>query len=218
MGEIWDAKLRIGGVPVFYIPYMTVPVSEKRKTGFLFPSFSSSTTNGIEIATPFYWNIAPEYDLIFTPHYMSSRGLFTKTEFRYLLGDPGDRQTPTGQFNLEYLGSDNMLDGSPNRYMYHWEHSDALDENWRVLANYTDVSDNNYFNDLKSDVNRATDNQLSRVGEIAYFTDNWDFSARVQDIKVLGKEERPYQVMPQLNFNYRTPGCGKAWISASPPR
>lgn len=205
-GEIWDAKLRIGGVPVFYIPYMTVPVSEKRKTGFLFPSFSSSTTNGIEIATPFYWNIAPEYDLTFTPHYMSSRGLFTKTEFRYLLGDPGDRQTPTGQFNLEYLGSDNMLDGSPNRYMYHWEHSDALDENWRVLANYTDVSDNNYFNDLKSDVNRATDNQLSRVGEIAYFTDNWDFSARVQDIKVLGKEERPYQVMPQLNFNYRTPG------------
>ncbi len=185
---------------------MTVPVSEKRKTGFLFPSFSSSTTNGIEIATPFYWNIAPEYDLTFTPHYMSSRGLFTKTEFRYLLGDPGDRQTPTGQFNLEYLGSDNMLDGSPNRYMYHWEHSDALDENWRVLANYTDVSDNNYFNDLKSDVNRATDNQLSRVGEIAYFTDNWDFSARVQDIKVLGKEERPYQVMPQLNFNYRTPG------------
>lgn len=152
-------------MPVFYIPYMTVPVSEKRKTGFLFPSFSSSTTNGIEIATPFYWNIAPEYDLTFTPHYMSSRGLFTKTEFRYLLGDPGDRQTPTGQFNLEYLGSDNMLDGSPNRYMYHWEHSDALDENWRVLANYTDVSDNNYFNDLKSDVNRATDNQLSRVAK-----------------------------------------------------
>ncbi len=38
-GELWDAKLRIGDVPVFYIPYMTIPVSDKRKSGFLFPLF-----------------------------------------------------------------------------------------------------------------------------------------------------------------------------------
>ena len=79
-GEIWNAKLRIGGIPMLYIPYMTVPVSEKRKSGFLFPSFSTSTTNGVEVSTPYYWNIAPEYDLTFTPDYMSSRGLYTKTE------------------------------------------------------------------------------------------------------------------------------------------
>ncbi|MGL4639567.1 MAG: LPS-assembly protein LptD, partial [Shewanella sp.] len=57
-GEIWDARLKIRGVPVFYIPYMTIPVSDKRKTGFLYPSFSSSTTNGAEISVPYYWNIA----------------------------------------------------------------------------------------------------------------------------------------------------------------
>ncbi|MBE7213718.1 LPS assembly protein LptD [Shewanella benthica] len=199
-GELWNAKLKIAGVPVLYIPYMTIPVSDKRKSGFLFPTFSTSTTNGVEVATPYYWNIAPEYDLTFTPHYMSARGLFLKTDFRYLAGD-----SQQGQINVEYLGNDNMLSNNADRYLYHWQHKGAINENWRVLANFTQVSDNNYFNDMNSDIQSATDNQLSRVGEISYFERNWDFSARVQDIKVLGEDEIPYQVMPQLNFNYRAP-------------
>ncbi|MGL5905422.1 MAG: LPS assembly protein LptD [Shewanella sp.] len=198
-GEIWDARLKIRGVPVFYIPYMTIPVSDKRKTGFLYPSFSSSTTNGAEISVPYYWNIAPEYDLTYTPSYMTNRGLFSKTEFRYLSG-----ASQKGQVNFEYLNNDLMLDGNEDRYLYHWQHQGAIDKNWRVLANFTEVSDNNYFNDLKSDINRATDNQLSRIGEISYFERHWDLSTRVQDIKVLGEDEKPYQVMPQVNFNYRT--------------
>ncbi|MCG9695819.1 LPS assembly protein LptD [Shewanella sp. Isolate11] len=199
-GELWNAKLRVADIPVFYLPYMTIPVSEKRKTGFLFPMFSTSTTNGVEVATPYYWNIAPEYDLTFTPHYMSERGLFLKNEFRYLAGD--DQH---GQLNAEYLANDDLMPNHDDRYLYHWQHQGKLDKNWRVLANYTDVSDNNYFNDLKSDVLRATDNQISRVGEIAYFERNWDITARVQDIKVLGEDESPYQVMPQVGFNYRSP-------------
>ena len=199
-GELWNAKLKIAGVPVLYIPYMTIPVSDKRKSGFLFPTFSTSTTNGVEVATPYYWNIAPEYDLTFTPHYMSARGLFLKTDFRYLAGD-----SQQGQINVEYLGNDNMLSNNADRYLFHWQHKGASNENWRVLANFTQVSDNNYFNDMNSDIQSATDNQLSRIGEISYFERNWDFSARVQDIKVLGEDEIPYQVMPQLNFNYRAP-------------
>lgn len=198
-GEIWNAKLRIGDVPVFYMPYMTVPVSDKRKTGFLFPSFSTSTTNGVEIATPWYWNIAPEYDLTLTPHYMSARGLYLQSEFRYLAGD-----AQAGRLNLEYLGSDRMLENNSDRYLYHWEHQGAIDKHWRVNAAFTDVSDNNYFNDLDSAVARATDNQISRIGEMSYFENDWNVSARVQDIKVLGEDEVPYQVMPQLAFNYRS--------------
>jgi LPS-assembly protein len=198
-GEIWNAKLRIANIPVLYIPYMTVPVSDKRKTGFLFPSFSTSTTNGVEVSTPYYLNIAPEFDLTFTPDFMSSRGLYTKTEFRYLAGEQQN-----GQFNVEYLGSDSKLTSNADRYLYHWSHQGAVNKNWRVRSDYTDVSDNNYFNDLNSDVNQSTDNQLSRIGEASYFERNWDFNMRVQDIKVLGEDEKPYQVMPQLNFNYRS--------------
>lgn len=197
-GEIWNAKLRVADIPVFYIPYMTVPVSNKRKSGFLYPSFSTSTTNGFEVSAPYYWNIAPEYDLTYTSNYMSKRGLFTKSEFRYLAGE-----AQNGRLNVEHLKNDQMINSNPSRYLYNWQHQGAIDKNWRVLANFTEVSDNNYFNDLKSDVNRATDNQLSRIGEVSYFQRDWDISTRVQDIEVLGEDQKPFQVMPQVNFNYR---------------
>ncbi|WP_095500071.1 LPS assembly protein LptD [Paraferrimonas haliotis] len=202
-GKIWGAKLRLFDVPVFYMPYMTIPVSEQRKSGFLFPKFSTSTTNGVEAAVPYYWNIAPSYDATITPHIMSARGLFMKGEFRYLAGD-----SQSGQVNLEYLGDDKKLANSPDRYLYHFEHQGRITEEWRVLANYTDVSDNNYFNDLDSAVSRATDNQLIRVGEVSYFQPNWNFAAKVQDIKVLGEDEIPYQVMPQLTYQYAMPNLG----------
>ena len=199
-GELWDTKFKIGGVSVFYIPYMSVPISTKRKSGFLFPEFGNSSNNGIEVSTPYYWNISPEYDLTITPNYMTSRGLFLKTDFRYLAG--GSQQ---GGINLEYLNDNDMQTGSPERYLYHWEHKGSINQNWRVMADFTDVSDNNYFNDLNSDVLQSTDNQISRIGEISYLEQNWDFSTRVQDIKVLGEDKKSYQVMPQIDANYRSP-------------
>ncbi|WP_163932113.1 LPS assembly protein LptD [Paraferrimonas sp. SM1919] len=197
-GAIKGAKLELYGVPIFYMPYMTVPISNKRKSGFLFPKFGTSTTKGVELGLPYYWNISPQYDATITPHYMSNRGLHLKTEFRYLAGE-----AQLGQFNIEYLDADQKLLGKPERYLYHWQHAGKINDNWRIHANYTDISDNNYFNDLRSDVNRSTSNQLYRVGEVDYFQENWNFSAKVQDIKVLGVTESPYQVLPQLNFNYR---------------
>ncbi|WP_133405834.1 LPS assembly protein LptD [Parashewanella tropica] len=203
-GEVWGAKLKIGDVPIMYVPYMTIPVSDKRKSGLLFPKFSTSTVNGVELALPIYWNISPEYDLTFTPDYMSNRGLLSKLEFRYLM--PGQQNNnQNGQLNVEYLPSDDYLPGNPNRYLYHWEHQGRINENLRVLTNFTDVSDNNYLNDFNSDVQQATDNQLVRVGELNYLSKDWDLGLKVQDIKVLGLSEKPYQVMPQVSFDYRFP-------------
>lgn len=199
-GEIWGAKLRVLDVPILYIPYLTVPVSDKRKTGLLFPSFSTSTDNGAEIVMPWYWNIAPEYDLTLTPHYMSKRGLFLKSQFRYLGGE-----TQQGQIDVEYINSDKEQPNRPKRYLYHWQHKGKLYDNWRVSANFTQVSDDTYLYDLPSDVLGPT-NQLSRVGEISYFQQNWNTSIRVQNIEVLGNVgNAPYQVMPEIKFNYYMP-------------
>ncbi len=199
-GEIYGARFKVAGVPVLYVPYMTIPVSDKRKSGLLFPKFSTSTINGVKIAAPIYWNIAPNFDLTYTPDYMSNRGLFNKLEFRYLTD-----YKQKGQLNFEYLPTDDAIPGSPDRYLYHWDHQGKLNENWRVLADFTDVSDNNFFTDLDSDIRQNNDNQLFRVGEVNYLSDDWDFGLKVQDIKVLGLAEKPFQVMPQLTASYRAP-------------
>ena len=86
-----------------YIPYFTFPVNNQRKTGFLYPSISSSSKNGASIATPFYWNIAPNYDMTISPRLMTRRGLQLNTEFRYLT------EKSEGMAYVEYLPSDFLV-------------------------------------------------------------------------------------------------------------
>ena len=56
--------MRVKEIPVFYTPALGFPLDDRRLTGFLFPSYSVGSTSGTEIVTPFYWNLAPNYDLL----------------------------------------------------------------------------------------------------------------------------------------------------------
>ena len=196
---IHQATLRLFDIPVFYFPYLTLPISEKRATGFLYPNIGSSSRNGIDISTPFYWNIAPEYDLTLTPRLMTNRGIQLISEFGYLV----DQQQ--GLLNVEYLGSDKAYNDQ-ERYLVYWQHAGKINDNWRISTDFTLVSDDNYFNDIGSKFANKTDNQLTKVAELSYFEDNWWVNIKVQDIDVLGTQSSPYQLMPQLSFHsYQNP-------------
>ncbi|HEX7403521.1 MAG TPA: putative LPS assembly protein LptD, partial [Usitatibacter sp.] len=55
------------GVPILYLPYMTFPLDNKRRSGFLAPTFGTSGQSGFEASLPYYWNIAPNMDATITP-------------------------------------------------------------------------------------------------------------------------------------------------------
>jgi LPS-assembly protein len=122
-----NAQLEFFGVPLAYLPYFSTPdPTVKRKTGFLMPSFTSVSTYGFGIETPFYWAIAPDYDATFNPRFTTRQGVLFQGEFRQRLmngsyqiraygidqldpgafsGQPGDRQfrggvETKGQFAL----------------------------------------------------------------------------------------------------------------------
>lgn len=194
-----QATLEVFEVPVFYFPYLTLPMSDKRATGFLYPNIASNSNNGIDIGVPFYWNIAPEYDLTLTPRIMSNRGIQMISEFRYLVGQQ------QGLLNLEFLPSDKSQQDQ-QRYLFYWRHNGKIDDNWRVAADFTHVSDDNYFNDIGSGFANKTDNQLTKSAELGYYQDNWWLNLKFQDIQVLGSSQNPYQLMPQLSFHsYQNP-------------
>ena len=190
---ITRATLEIFEIPVFYFPYLTLPISDKRSSGFLYPSIGSNTNNGLEISAPFYWNIATNYDMTITPRLMTERGLQFNTEFRYL--DNGQN----GLFNFEYLSDDHSYDDS--RYLFYWQHIGQIDDNWRLSTNFTHVSDDNYFNDVGSKYGNKTDNQLVKNIDLAYYSEDWWLNMRVQDIQVLGQQSKPYQLLPQISFH-----------------
>ncbi len=105
VAEIWNARFKLGSVPIFYSPYLQLPVGDKRRSGFLIPNAKYSTKNGVEFSLPYYWNIAPNFDATITPHYMNKRGgVMWENEFRYLT------QLGSGLTEFDYLPSDKVYE------------------------------------------------------------------------------------------------------------
>jgi len=201
LGQIYHAKIRVLGVPVLYVPYFSFPVTNKRKTGFLAkPSIKTSSQSGLEIATPFYWNIAENMDATLTPHYMSKRGLQLLTEFRYLSGDQ------SGIIDLEYLDKDNALKNADDpRYLARIQHVGTFSENFRAYVDYTTISDDNYLVDIGSKQYNDNDAYLYQIGELSYFAENWQTIMKVQDFEVLGNHQTSYKTLPQIELQLLQP-------------
>ncbi len=80
-GTARHVRLEVLDVPVFYWPWASFPIDDRRKTGFLYPEFgSSSAGSGGFLALPYYLNLAPHYDATLTPQYIHGRGLFNEVE------------------------------------------------------------------------------------------------------------------------------------------
>lgn len=82
------ARLEMGGVPVFYMPYFRhADPTVKRKTGFLMPAYGSFSDLGLIVSTPFYYAIAPNRDLTLIPIITSKQGPVMMGEYRHRFRD-----------------------------------------------------------------------------------------------------------------------------------
>jgi LPS-assembly protein len=198
-GVIKHARFYIKDVPVLYLPYFSFPTNEQKQSGILYPDIISNSSTGISIEQPVFWNIAPNYDLTFSPRFMTQRGLQLKTEFRYLT------EQHTGQANIEYLPNDKDLDDNTDRYFYRFVHSGKISENWWVNADINGLSDDNYIVDLESDFYNRADTHLFKTLGFSYFSESLDISAQFRDFEVLGDRPDSYRALPEIRLNYLTP-------------
>lgn len=202
--EVWNARFKIGKVPVFYSPYMQLPVGDKRRSGFLIPNAKFTSNNGFEFLLPYYWNIAPNFDATITPHYMERRGLQWQNEFRYLLA-PG-----SGTMALDWLPNDRIYTGpdgtdkNATRWLYYWGHSGVMDQVWRFNINYTRVSDPAYFTDLTSQYGSTTDGYATQIFTAGYANENWNATLSSKQFQVFtaAGNSNAYRAQPQLDMNY----------------
>ncbi|MGR5236762.1 LPS assembly protein LptD [Vibrio alfacsensis] len=202
MATLHHPRFEVLDVPVFYVPYLTMPIGDTRKTGFLFPSLSYGSSDGLEVEVPFYWNIAPQYDMTLTTLYMQQRGTKLDSDFRYLTGGWG-----LGELKAEYMNSDKKYQDE-SRWGYQFKHDGIINKHWVVKADYSKVSDIDYFRDLSSDLGNREDGQLIQEGQVKYRSDFWDASLTVRDFQLLLEENKPYRLLPQLDLNYYTPLWG----------
>ena len=211
-----QARLMLGKVPVFYSPYLRFPVQGGRASGFLFPNTGYDDEDGMDIALPYYLNLAPNYDATLTARYIADRGAGLEGEFRHL--GPHTRSEVGGAF----LASDRNYDGDLPRADFLASGGAAQDfapaDRWLARANhrgrhgrlrtvldYTAVSDNDYFVDLGAELAVSSRLRLDQRGEIRYtggrdgalFTRLW-----AQSFQRLEPGLAPYRRLPEANLTY----------------
>ncbi len=204
VAEIWNARFKIGSVPIFYSPYMQLPVGDKRRSGFLLPTASFDKSSGFEFSAPYYLNLAPNYDATITPHYMSKRGTQLQTEFRYL-STPGE-----GLVEFDWLpddkqyARDNAGDDNSDRWMFYWKHNGVMDQVWRFNVDYTRVSDPNYFDDLDSKYGSTTDGYATQKFSAGYADEHWDVALASKRFQIFSNSgnQSAYRAEPLLDINY----------------
>ncbi|PIE24874.1 MAG: hypothetical protein CSA60_02660 [Neptuniibacter caesariensis] len=195
-GEAEDAVLRIAGVPVLYTPYFTFPIDDTRRSGFLYPSFGYSKGNGIDITVPYYFNISPNLDDTLTTRYLSDRGLILENELRYL------NTWSNNTISTAYMPDDDIVD--EDRWLVSLKHSGKIGNHWRTSIDYTAVSDNDYFEDLDTNLDVSRQDHLNQRAEISYNNSNWQFLAKVHDYQTIDATSMaPYERLPQLELNGR---------------
>jgi len=199
-GEAHHAVFKISDIPIFYLPYLTFPVNDQRRSGVLLPKIGSSQKVGLELEIPYYFNLAPNYDLTLTPRYMSKRGLQLKSHFRYLTSQD------SGNIQLEYLHDDNeKADDFGPRYLGHISHLSDFTPKIRAYIDVTDVSDDAYLNDLGSDYANQSDTQLLREAAISYYGENVHSQLKVQGFEILGNYNSAYSALPELQLKSADP-------------
>ncbi|KFI09833.1 MULTISPECIES: LPS assembly protein LptD [Vibrio] len=196
----YNPRFEILNVPVFYLPFLTVPIGDTRKTGFLYPTVSYGSSDGFEMEVPIYWNLAPNYDLETTLKYMQERGTQLNSEFRYL-SDLG-----YSTLKSEYLPDDKKYPEQGDRWGFQWQHNGIFQENWKFEIDYSKVSDISYFSNIDSSLGNQSDGQLLQEAQATYRSSAWDATVLTRDFQVLTTSSNtPYRLLPQVEFNYYAP-------------
>ncbi|WP_176506079.1 MULTISPECIES: LPS-assembly protein LptD [Pseudomonas] len=205
-GTATNVTLRVKDFPVLYTPYIYFPIDDRRQSGFLPPSFSSTSDTGFMLVTPYYFNLAPNYDATLYPRYMTKRGLLMEGEFRYLT------KSSEGQFGGGYLNDEDddrklQTDYKKERWMINWQHKGGLDERLMTEVDYTDISDPFYFQDLETDqIGVKSRDVVNQQGALTWRGDTYTARLNAQAYEMATLSQiTPYNKLPQITLNGALP-------------
>ena len=206
VGTAHGASIVFMDTPIFWMPWAEFPLNGQRQSGFLPPTFGSSNKTGVDFTQPYYWNIAPNYDATVAPRIMSRRGLQVGGEVRYLGEDY------QGTTRVEWMPEDKVT--GEERRLGSIQHQHRFAPNLFGTLDLNAVSDDDYFEDLSSNIGVASRVNLLREGRLIYAGGWWSASALVQRYQTLSPEgeapnAEPYRRLPQIAVNaYRADLAG----------
>ena len=192
-----NARIDLHGVPILYLPWVSFPLGNVRKSGFLFPTFGNTSRGGFQISTPYYWNIAPNADFTLEPTEYQKRGIDAGGEFRFL------SRRGYSELDWDYLPNDTAYHGSRSRVRL--RSVTRLPAGLRLTLDGENVSDSRYFEDFSSGPQGASTAFLDRRAILSYRSVHWNIRGMAQQFQTIDNtlpfNDRPYSRAPDLNVD-----------------
>ncbi len=204
VGVATGAVIRFKNVPILAFPSVSFPLTDKRKSGLLPPTFTVSSVNGVEMRQPYYFDIAPNRDATFSPAIMSKRGIDLAGEFRYL------EPTYKGGVQASFMPSDQLR--ARDRWSYSLQHAGVIDTGVPAIGalnlnlNLNRVSDNDYWRDFPVATGLTTQRLLAQDASLSWSRGYFSSSVHVLKWQTLQDVAAPivppYDRLPQLSGAY----------------
>ncbi|MDE2263654.1 MAG: LPS assembly protein LptD, partial [Gammaproteobacteria bacterium] len=192
-----DARIDFKGVPILYLPWVSFPLGNVRKSGFLFPTVGNTSRSGAQVSIPYYFNIAPNADFTFEPTEYSSRGPDTGGDFRYLT------QRQHGELDWDYLPNDAVYHASRSRVRL--VNVTELPDGFRLTLDGENVSDTQYFEDFSSGPEGTSTPFLDRRAVLSYRDLHWNVQGMAEQYQTIDSTlllgNRPYARVPDLTVS-----------------
>jgi len=194
-GVAHHVTMRFKDVPIFYTPYISFPLGDERKSGVLAPSLGHSGSNGFDAEVPYYFNLAPNYDLTFTPGVLTARGVQLTEDFRYLTA------SSHGQLDATFLPNDKQQQHDDRSYMRYTDITD-IKHGLRFDTDIAAVSDTNYFQSFAVGTEQTSVTFLQRRADVLYYDDIWRVRGQLQNYQTIdttvAAADRPYSRVPRV--------------------
>ena len=199
-GEARGAVLHLGAAPVLALPWLAFPVGDARRSGWLAPELGTSDNLGYSLALPYYFNLAPHYDLTLTPRLMRRRGPMLAARARY--------RTRRGGGELRAAAVDDREAGD-ERHLLRWRHrAQAADGGWDVRARYARLSDRDYLSDFSSGLHGESATRLRQAARAAWRGENWRAELGLAGAEPLGEHGETWDRLPRARARAAAPWRG----------
>ena len=205
VGKAKNMTLKFMGLPIFYFPVATFPITDERKTGFLFPAAGYDNQSGLVLEVPYYLNIAPQQDATLVARLLTRRGVQLYGEYRHLSANSRSR------LQAEYLPVDAVYDDQ-TRHAIKLDHVHRLSQNWDAGIDLQTVSDSDYLRDFNSDIDIVGSSFVAQRGKLRYTDRRLRFQLHAVGYDVVNNRltdsDRPYEILPELSLHIKPYSLG----------
>lgn len=195
-GRARHARVEVAGLPIFYAPYLSFPIDDRRRSGVLPPTIGNSQSDGWMVRVPVYANIAPNYDATLFPTWYQRRGTQLGGQFRYL------QPSYEGQISGEYLPNDEQF--GEDRWQGRFRQDGELPFDINYSADLNRVSDIEYQRDFSSDLISSSSREVESRADLSRSVRAHTVRAEATHYQSLREDETSPSLrrVPAVTYNF----------------